>query len=174
MSPARYLIAAGTSRYANLSEELQLPRVAHHVDAMIELFAGRLGYELVLPELRVDPTDQLLRTSLNEWCTDPARRDTDIVVFYYSGHGAYSADKAHFLLTANSKERNLEATAVKTDQIPRLMLNDTPLTRLLIILDTCHAGMGAHDIARTAISLDASGSLEFDLIAATAPKDFTF
>ena len=174
MSPARYLIAAGTSRYVHLAEEQQLPRVAHHVDAMIDLFGGRLGYELVLPELRVDPSDQQLRTSLGEWCTDPARRDTDIVVFYYSGHGAYSSDRAHFLLTANSKERNLEGTAVKTDQLPRLMLADTPLKRLLIILDTCHAGMGTHDIARMAISLDASGSTEFDLIAATAPKDFTF
>src|SRR5262245_63646684 len=102
---------------------------------MIALFVRRLGYELALPELRSDPTDQLLRTSLGDWCTDPARRDTDIVVFYYSGHGAYSADRAHFLLTANSRERNLEATALKTDQLPRLMLADTPLKRVLIILE---------------------------------------
>ena len=138
---------------------------------MVALFVGRLGYQLVLPELCDDPTDQLLRTSVGAWCTDPARRESDIVVFYYSGHGAYSGDRAHFLMTANSKERNLEGTAVKSDQLARLMLADTPLKHLLIILDTCHAGMGTHDIARTAISLDAGGTKDFDLIAATAPKD---
>ena len=63
---------------------------------------------------------------------------------------------------------------MKTDQLARLMLADTPLKHLLIILDTCFAGMGAHDIARTAISLDAGGTKDFDLIAATTPKEFTF
>lgn len=174
MSPSRYLIAAGTARYAHLPEDQQLPRVTRHVDTIIDLFAARLGYELVLPELRVDPTDQQLRVGLSEWCSDPARQNTDIVVFYYSGHGAYSSDRAHFLLTSNSKERNLEGTALKTDQIARLMLADTPIRRLLVILDTCHAGLGAHNVAQMAISLDASGSTDFDLIAATAPKDFTF
>src|SRR6266498_3681799 len=119
MSTSRYFIAAGTAHYAHLSEEQQLPRVAQHVEKMVALFVGRLGYELVLPELRVDPTDQLLRTSVGDWCTDPARRESDIVVFYYSGHGAYSGDRAHFLMTANSKERNLEGTAVKTEQLAR-------------------------------------------------------
>jgi hypothetical protein len=70
------------------------------------------------------------------------------VVIYYSGHGEPGEDD-HFLLTSNSNPQNLAGTALATADLARI-LAASPVQQILLILDTCYAGLGGGDFAAKA------------------------
>ncbi len=151
----RYLIAAGTARYDKLGESAQLPSVTSDIEAIRDLFAGRLGYDHVLPELAENPTSAQLREQIGGWLADDQRRADDIVVLYYSGHGAYGHDGRHYLLTSDSLDRNLVGTAVATEDLVR-MLGGTAVQHALVVVDTCYAGAGVQDLVAMLRSVSSS------------------
>jgi len=147
----RFLIAAGTARYAQLPENAQLPSVQDDIRRLVDLFTRRLGYQLILPELGENPPSAALRVSLTFWLRDPDRRASDVIVFYYSGHGAVEGSK-HYLLTSDSKERYFVSTALPTELLAE-MLVETPIQQFLVLLDTCYSGKGAGDFSKTAAEI---------------------
>lgn len=169
--PRRYLIAAGTVGYRS---HPRLAAVHRDVQTIASFFTAE-GYQPQLLELRTDPTSLQLRTRLAHWLTDPGqRRDDDVAVFYYSGHGDTSGTR-HFLLTADSGETS-ELTAVPTDFLVAA-LSDHPRTRrLLLILDTCRSGQGALNLAEAAARLAPVQQLDGEsegvwVIAASRPAE---
>ena len=107
----RFLIAAGTASYDYLDESDWLSAVPTEVERIVELFCNRLGYERVLAELSANPTSNQLRTALSAWLHSPDRRPDDVVVVYYSGHGATDLTR-HYLFTRDTKPGELAGPAL--------------------------------------------------------------
>src|SRR4030095_9053792 len=106
---ACYLIAAGTA-HCPFIEDGDLPKVKDAVKAIVDcLTSDVFGYRRVLPELGDNPTSTQLTTTLGEWFTDPARRATDKVIFYYAGHGETHQER-HYLLTSDSRLKKISST----------------------------------------------------------------
>ena len=172
----RYLIAAGTAQYRGLPEAPRLWSVPGDLDRLAELFCRRLGYERVLPELAEDPESGTLRGKLSTWLHDDTRRDDDVVVIYYSGHGD-SANNIHYLLATDTVEGNLAGTALATEELGRMLGETSKVRHLLVILDTCYAGQGALDLAAVARQVTASRTVSQAIgsglwcLAATRPRE---
>ncbi|WP_448640261.1 caspase family protein [Geodermatophilus sp. URMC 63] len=172
----RFLIAAGTARYDRLGDDAGLPSVVTDLAQVRQLFEQRLHYECVLPDLASDPTSGQFRSELSGWLTDDDRRPGDLVVVYYSGHGAYGPDGRHYLLTRDSSERNMVGTALPTEDLVR-MLGATAIQHALVIIDTCYAGAGTYDLLAVLRSVSSSryvqGSAGSGLwfVAAARPKE---
>src|SRR4051812_17951439 len=109
--PRRFLIAAGTSDYKHLPKDAQLPSVRQDLARIRKLFCETLNYEDALPDLKINPRKEPFREALRDWIRQKDRRESDIVVIYYSGHGDIEQDR-HYLLTSDSKPDDLLDTAI--------------------------------------------------------------
>jgi WD40 repeat protein len=171
----RYLIAAGTARFDRLEDHAQLPSVDLDLDLIREYFTRQLGYELVLAGLGDSPTSGGLRGGISEWVTSEDRLPSDLLIVYYSGHGAYGPDGRHYLLTSDSSERNLVGTAFATEDLVR-MLGASQIQHALIIIDTCYAGAGVLDLVGMLRSISSSRAVRESagsglwFLAAARPK----
>lgn len=165
----RLLIAAGTAHYEKL-EDSELPRVPDELERIAKSFAS-IGYERQQAEFSSDPdNDQLLSLFAN------ARKESraeDIVVAYYSGHGAQDEEEKRFyLLTRNSTFADLDATAAAAEDLARALIKGLRASQVLVILDACYAGSGAAEFARIANRLAniLGGGPGVFVIAAARPK----
>ncbi|MEU4541506.1 caspase family protein [Streptosporangium sp. NPDC023825] len=146
------LIAIGVSYYQKLPVDQQLSDVSLEVGRIVRAFT-RLGYTHVLQDLIANPTQDRMRRELSAWLREPSRSSEDVVVIYYTGHGAIEMGR-HYLLTSDSAVNNLIGTAFPTDTIA-YMLAGSPVQHLLVILDACYAGTGIGDL--TAVAAELSG-----------------
>lgn len=145
----RFLIAAGTGRYLHLPAEAHLRRVDEDVQRVVELFVD-FGYERVLPGLGEYSPAEHVRQALNHWSRDVGLGEQDAVVFYFAGHGAVEERDRHYLLCWDSREDDLAATALASEDVVRI-LTRTGLRNLLLMLDTCSGGTGTADATRVAL-----------------------
>ena len=131
-------MATAVTRY-QLQPEWNRPELAGDVTRMNELLCGTFGYQQVLiPGFGPDPTAQQLHASLRGFARscDP----DDYVVLYLTGHGDFTGRGEHILLPSDTDPDDVLGQAVKTADLAEWMLDDTPLRRLMVILDTCYAG----------------------------------
>ena len=63
----------------------------------------------------------------------------DQLLFYYSGHGWLDESDNIYLCARDTVSNSLEATAVRDSSI-NTMINHSPSSRVVIILDCCHSG----------------------------------
>lgn len=170
----RFLIAAGTADYSYLPESA-LPSVRVDLRRIVDLFTQKLGYQRVLSELGDNPTSGALIEKVSDWLRDKDRQASDVIVFYYSGHGSVEGQK-HYLLTSNSRENNLVGTALPTESLAH-MLFKTPIQQFLVLLDACYSGRGAGDFSAIAAeAVSTIGRVEglpsgIYAIAASRPKE---
>ena len=122
---------------------------------MVELFTGYLGYEHV-PVIGLDPTWLQIQDALRDFCTSADRRPDDYVTVYLAGHGEIlpvgDTGFEHVLLPADAVPGDLHRRAVKSADLAEWMLADTPVRRLLLIVDACFSGLGGLDFARNALA----------------------
>ena len=122
---------------------------------MVELFTGDLGYEHV-PVMGLDPTWLQIQDALRDFCTSPDRRPDDYIAVYLAGHGEIlevgDTGFEHVLLPADALPGDLRRRAVKSADLAEWMLADTPVRRLLLIVDACYSGLGGLDFARNALA----------------------
>ena len=141
----RFLIAAGTEHYgygdvlASVPEDL----------SKITRFFGSLGYREQLPDVRLDPSSNVLREALAEWLNSSERQASDTAVIYYSGHGDSQASY-FYLLTADSRENRYADTALRADYVLEALGENPKVRRILLILDACYAAQGAFNAAEVA------------------------
>ncbi|MDH2426359.1 caspase family protein [Sphaerisporangium sp. TRM90804] len=128
----RYLIATGVTTELTTSA----PKIAESVAAMVNLFTTAFGYRRETT-LGLDPPIQVFREELRRFCEE--RDPGDLVVLYHTGH-AGSVSRRHKLWMGDT--RNPVSGALPTSELAELMLEDTPLRRAMIIIDSCHAGEG--------------------------------
>ncbi|WP_223838007.1 caspase family protein [Streptomyces venezuelae] len=171
----RFFIGMGSGRYCHLPPDEQLDAVPADIRTMSALF-GPLGYEPVLPGLGEYDGAEQVRQKLRHWSADTALTGEDVVVLYFAGHGAVEDRDRHYLLCWDSRDTDLAATALATEDLVRILCKGG-LRHLLLILDTCAAGAGSADASAVALQTivyrgaagDASAGLWF--LASARRKD---
>jgi WD40 repeat protein len=166
-SGRRLLIAAGTAHFKELSDS-DLPRVPDELECIAKSFAA-LGYERQQAALSFNPESGQLRALFAD-----ARKESraeDLVVAYYTGHGARDAER-FYLLARNSDPSDLDGTALPAEDLARALTKDSKASQVLVILDACYAGAGAGEFAQVANRLAAvlGGGPAVFIIAAARPK----
>lgn len=148
--PRRYLIATVVSRYPKCAD-WDRPGLVQARDQIVEVFTEQLGYQHHAA-LGLDPTAQQLTEELRAFSRLEDRREDDLVVFYLSCHGAVLEEEGgrHVLLMANTDPRDVAFTSFRTADLVRVF-HGTPVSRLLLILDTCYSGQGGNELAAAAL-----------------------
>ncbi|MFF9212842.1 MULTISPECIES: caspase family protein [unclassified Streptomyces] len=169
----RYLLTTAVRSYP-YEPAWDRPELGDDVQRVIDLFTRDLGY-VHLPVLGLDPAKDQLLGRLREFCTSPERTADDYVAVYFAGHGEVrEATNEHILLTADTRPADLSFTALRTEELARVLVEETPLRRVLLMLDTCESGSGgAQAAARAAVTdpswRDAATERGFVVIASTQP-----
>jgi len=144
----RFLVATAVTRYAN-APHWNRPGLESARNEIVELFTGSLGYEHV-SDLGLDPTKDQLARLLRTFCR--SRQPDDLIAVYVAGHGeVLDGSQEHVILTSDADPNDI-ADALPTVELARKMLLDTPVRRVLLILDTCYSGHGANDLAAAALT----------------------
>lgn len=177
----RFLIATGTTRHPSRPDLDDRPELAAEIDAIRALFVTNargeaLGYREV-PGFRPDLTAGELKARLRAFLTAGERTDEDYVVFYYTGHGEVD-DSGEFLLPLTDSTSDI-ATATPASELARWLLTSTSVQRLLIILDTCHAGaagsgMGAGVHTALGRLRGMANRPQFAILTATRPLELAY
>ena len=141
----RFLIACGTGNYVSAPP---LPSVTADLAKVVRLFTG-MGYEPQLAGLRHDPTAAALREGIQEWFNHPDRSDSDILVFYYTGHGE-STGPRHYLLTRDSRS-GYPTTAFSADFFLEVLGPQPLVRRVLLVIETCYSGQAALEAQKAAL-----------------------
>ncbi|MGB8997340.1 MAG: caspase family protein [Pseudonocardiaceae bacterium] len=140
-------MGAATTAYQPESG-LDRAELVGEVERAAELF-GRLGYHRV-PGFGVNLGVSQFQARLRAFLTSPDRRDDDIVVVYYTGHGRL--DHGVLLLPMADTTADIAFTAMPAaDLTGRVLSGDVVVQRLLFLLDTCYSGAGAAAIAGGAV-----------------------
>lgn len=173
----RIVLTAGTAEYAHMSA---LPKVREDLADIASVFT-ELGYDCEVAEGLIDPQwPDHLRRALYSWARSSEDRSEDVLVVYYTGHGQRD-DERHYLMCGASDPDGLAATALPTEEVVRI-LTKSGIRRLLLIIDTCHAGRGTADAIRRAAlqllaELKSAGCpsrdqlVAFSVIAAAMPRE---
>ncbi|MDH6493507.1 caspase family protein [Streptomyces sp. SAI-127] len=149
--PRRFLIATAISRYPKCPA-WDRPGLVQAREAVIELFTGQLGYRHQTA-LGLDPTRGQLTDQLRAFCKSADRREDDLVAVYVSGHGEVLEDGGdHVLYTSDTDPEDTAYTSLPTVELARAMLRDTPVRRLLLMLDTCYSGQGGNEMTAAALN----------------------
>ncbi|MEU1103310.1 caspase family protein [Streptomyces tibetensis] len=148
--PRRFLIATAVAHHQR-SPEGNRPGLVEARQKIIDLFTQRLGYTHV-SDLGLDPDRNALLQHLDRFATDPDRRPEDIVAVYLAGHGQLigSTPRRHMFFPADA-DLAKPKLALPTAQIAAALTDDTQLTQVLLILDTCYAGQGGSDAISAAL-----------------------
>jgi hypothetical protein len=135
----RFLLTGVVSRY-QLEPSWNREELAKDLQAMVELFTGDLGYQHV-PVMGLDPTAWQIQDALRDFCTSADRQLGDYIAVYLAGHGEVlpvgDTGFEHVLLPADASPADLRRRAVKSGDLAEWMLADTPVRRLLMIVDAC-------------------------------------
>ncbi len=175
----RFLLTGVVSRYHH-DPSWNREELAEDLQRMVALFTRDLGYEHV-PVMGLDPTWLQIHDALRNFCKSPQRRPDDYVAVYLAGHGEIlrvgDTGVEHVLLPADAVPRDLHLRAIKSGDLAEWMLAETPVCRLLLIVDACYSGQGGLDFARNALARiespsrfsqhDGSGIV---VVTATQPK----
>ena len=149
----RFLLTGVVSRY-QFEPSWNREELAADLQCMVDLF-GDLGYRHV-PVMGLDPTAWQIQDALRDFCTAADRRPEDYIVVYLAGHGEIlpvgDTGFEHILLPADASPADLRRRAVKSGDLAEWMLADTPVRRLLLIVDACYSGLGGLDFARNALA----------------------
>ncbi|WP_165960959.1 caspase family protein [Actinocrispum wychmicini] len=108
------------------------------------------GYDQELAGMGNYWTADQVRSSVSEWSKHVSLGPSDVVVFYFAGHGLVADRDRHYLMCWNSDADDPAATALATEDLVRI-LTRTGLRNLLMVLDTCYGGTAAADGAQVAL-----------------------
>ena len=137
----RFLIATGVTTGLPKSGS----RVVESVDRISNLFQSRLGYERI-PTLGLNPAKNGMLQGLRNFAKQC--RPDDYVVLYHTGHADLVAGQ-HMLWMGDTDDPVTDTVA--TDDLAKWLLAYTPVSKLLVILDTCFAGQGGTEFLIAAL-----------------------
>jgi WD40 repeat protein len=150
----RFFLAGVVSHYPN-DQSWDREELAGDLQRMVELFTVDLGYEYVRV-LGLNPTWLHIREKLRDFCTSGSRQPDDYVAVYLAGHGEIlpvgDTGYEHVLLPSDALPGDLRRRAVKSADLAEWILAETPVRRLLLIVDACYSGLGGLDFARNALA----------------------
>jgi WD40 repeat protein len=136
--PALYLLSIGVSNYPG---KYRLDYAARDAVAFEDVMRkhGKDLYTGVQTKVLADQNASRARILDGlKWLKEA--RDQDICIVFFAGHGERDpASGTFYLLPQDVDPKRLPATACSGEEFKQL-LADLPARRVLVILDTCHAG----------------------------------
>jgi len=136
--------ATYTQEYRAARGEDDRPELGDEVHRMQRLFTD-LGYQTAAG-FGVDLDRETFRTRLRSFLIHPDRREDDIIVIYYTGHGVI--DHGELLLPMADATDDVTFTALPASELTgRMLSGSVKVRRLLFVLDTCYAGAAVSGIA---------------------------
>lgn len=138
MSDQRYAVLIASSRFLE-DERASLPSLRcpeADVDGLNDVLDNQdIGaFKTVL--LKNEPHYEVMAT-LSQVLKRAKKQD--LVLLYYSGHGLLDESGNLYLATTNTKRELLEATSIPVTDIKRIIDNSPP-TKTILILDCCYSG----------------------------------
>lgn len=146
MNERKYALLVGSSEFPEANATLPpLPCAIHDVEAMARVLSSpnQGGFSDVLP--LIDLPHHIVQRRINEVVRE-AKRD-DLILVYYSGHGALDRHGNLYFTTINTEPDLLHATSIPAESA-RLLIQESRCRRIIVILDCCYSeAMRASDIA---------------------------
>ncbi|MFD5093142.1 FHA domain-containing protein [Amycolatopsis thailandensis] len=145
-----------------------LPDVGHDVSTAL-LDPGIGGCVPALADgrgLLVDPTMVELDDALVE-AFERASEDEATLFLSLVGHGEYADDDFYFLTKETSLPVDSRKSFLFAQRIKELLGRYSTLDGLVILLDTCHAGIGAIQAGRRWLRIVGEAGRRFDLLTAS-------
>ncbi|MFF4086915.1 caspase family protein [Streptomyces nigra] len=152
VSGRRYALVVGIERYEEPFSDL--PGAVEDAERVANLLAT-MGYERALPAVSANPTSAELRQELSAWSRRARLGPDDVVVAYFSGHGALHQDR-HYLLGADDGD-DFPYTAIPGTDLVGMVANSLAGSALVVI-DTCYPGATARDAVRALVELGGTPS----------------
>ncbi len=101
--------------------------------------------------MQLNPKATNLINKFADWLQDEERRETDLVIFYYSGHGEYLQGERHYLLQEDTDPKRPGQNDLATEELVRpLQYEGVKISQILYIIDTCYAQSGAGNVTEFA------------------------
>ncbi|MEU3622573.1 FHA domain-containing protein [Amycolatopsis coloradensis] len=116
--------------------------------------------------LLVDPTMVELDDALVE-AFERASEDEATLFLSLVGHGEYADDDFYFLTKDTGLPVDSRKSFLFAQRIKELLGRDSMLDGLVILLDTCHAGIGARQAGRRWLRIVGEAGRRFDLLTAS-------
>ncbi|WP_245193340.1 FHA domain-containing protein [Amycolatopsis alba] len=166
MGERRSLVVASQCDSLNLLSFL--PDVGHEVSSAL-LDPGIGGCVPALADgrgLLVDPTMVELDDALVE-AFERASEDEATLFLSLVGHGEYADDDFYFLTKETSLPVDSRKSFLFAQRIKELLGRYSTLDGLVILLDTCHAGIGALQAGKRWLRIVGEAGRRFDLLTAS-------
>nr|WP_245191857.1 FHA domain-containing protein [Amycolatopsis azurea] len=166
MGERRSLVVASQCDSLNLLSFL--PDVGHDVSTAL-LDPGIGGCVPALADgrgLLVDPTMVELDEALVE-AFERASEDEATLFLSLVGHGEYADDDFYFLTKETSLPVDSRRSFLFAQRIKELLGRYSTLDGLVVLLDTCHAGIGALQAGRRWLRIVGEAGRRFDLLTAS-------
>ncbi|MGH3829754.1 MAG: caspase, EACC1-associated type [Pseudonocardiaceae bacterium] len=134
----RHALLLGTATFHADPALAALPMVRHDVEQMKALLDDVGTFDSV--DARIDLDRKRLTEVLEDFFG--ARRQGDLALLYYSGHGVMAKldRESVFLAATDTRGEQLHTTAVDTDGVLRHLLNITRASQRVVLLDCCFSG----------------------------------
>lgn len=134
---ARALIV-GIDHYKHGNRLFGCVNDAHNVKAVLERHDGGLvNFDCKLLTATCDD-DQVTRANLKDGIEELFSQKTDIALLYFAGHG-HIESTGGYILASDSKRGD---EGVSLSEIMTIV-NNSPVTNKVIVLDSCHSGIAA-------------------------------
>ena len=158
----RKALVVGVDYYENVSNLHGCVNDAYSVKAVLDRNSdGTINFGLKL-RVATDESSAISRRSLKDSVTELFRDDSDIALFYFSGHG-YIESTGGYLITSDCKDGDDGMPMNDLLQIA----NESPARNKIIILDCCHSGIAGnrsqnegHTILKEGITILTASSAE--------------
>ena len=138
-----YALLVGISEYSNPGMSLVTPRndVLKLAEVLLDPASGGFRHENVTVLTDAEATAAAVRWALQD-IAGKAQKD-DLILFYFSGHGDLLANGSTYLVTYELEDpaRVIPDFVIKAEDIRRDLASSTvESSKLLLVLDACHAG----------------------------------
>jgi WD40 repeat protein len=144
----RHFVAIATSEYEG-PHWSALPGVSAEVDEISRWLTsevlGSRRFTPRFPELASNPTLNQIRARLEAPDAQDRFTDGDAAIVFVTGHGIVH-ENTHWIVLKSSNESRLRSTALRSSDLIG-WLAEADVGRAMIILDLCHAGKTAADVA---------------------------
>lgn len=145
-APRRYLLAVGVDCYSDLTWD-HLDEVPAELKLIVDRFTSPdFGMETIRAAPPTIADKEHFLTSLAEWSVSLERRQNDLLVLYWSGHGSVITEELALILPDTRADINRPIMRVR-DLVDALLNDQSRLGQVLMILDVCCAGQGGLDMS---------------------------
>lgn len=139
----KWALVVGISKHKNSSLDLRFPHKDAQDFANYLINEGHFAPDHVHTLINEQATKANILTEMGETFLPINAKPGDLVVVYIAGHGTGSdQDVAHenFLVAYDTDTSALYATAINMNDFVRELKKRVKTDRVLLVLDTCHAG----------------------------------